>query len=166
MNWSSNLTAIQRSILNELFISNISLYAVWCPSSLLQIKSHREEKVETSRASCDEDKDTEQEQRIVGGQPFIQAPQRESVIFFSTGKTLLRAPRFEKQESSAHHEQHGPVSSEQRKMLPVREGTSSVSEPSCQINPSVQSLHRGNTDISRSACSVTHIHIYEHVPEL
>lgn len=84
----------------------------------------------------------------MGGQPFFQAPQRESVIFFSTGKKLLRAPRFEKEESSPRHEQHGPVSSEQRKVLPVQEEVSSVSEPACQINPSVLSLRRGNTQHS------------------
>ncbi|KAM9350956.1 uncharacterized protein troap, partial [Symphorus nematophorus] len=104
------------------------------------IKSSCEEKVEKSRASSNEDED----QRTVLGQPFIQAPQRESVIFFSTGKKLLRAPRFEQQEKSADHKQHGLVSSGQTKVerLPVHEETSSVLEPTCQINPSVQSLHR------------------------
>ncbi|KAI3357397.1 hypothetical protein L3Q82_015830 [Scortum barcoo] len=104
-------------------------------------KSYCEEKVKVSGANSDEDddggKEQPQEQRIVGVQPFFQAPQRESVIFFSTGKKLLRAPRFEKQESSAHHEQHGPGSSEKRKVLPVQEEMSSASEPTCQINPSV-----------------------------
>lgn len=99
-----------------------------------------------SRANSNKD----EEQRIVGGQPFFQAPERESVIFFSTGKKLLRAPRFEQQESSAHHKQHGPFSSEQRKVLPAHEETPTVSEPTCQITPSDQSLHRGNTDISHS----------------
>ncbi|XP_070696215.1 nucleolar and coiled-body phosphoprotein 1 [Pempheris klunzingeri] len=115
------------------------------PVELSATKSHCEEKVETGRASSDKDEEeeeTEQEQRTVGGQPFLQAPQRESVIFFSTGKKLLRAPRFEKKESSGHHEQHGPSSSDQRKMLPLHKDTSSVSEPPRQINPPVHSLHR------------------------
>lgn len=86
----------------------------------------------------------------MGVQPFIQSIQRESVIFFSTGKKLLRAPRFEHPESSAHHEQHGEVSSEERKVLPAHEEASSVSGPSCQIRPPAQSLHRGNTGISHS----------------
>ncbi|XP_045899663.1 uncharacterized protein LOC123967590 isoform X4 [Micropterus dolomieu] len=91
-------------------------------------ETNSEEKEETSKADSDEEK----EQGAVGGQPFFQALQRESVIFFSTGKKLFRAPRFEKPESSAHHEHHGPV----------HEETSSVSEPTCRIKPSVQSLHR------------------------
>uniref|UniRef100_UPI0037E8D6AE uncharacterized protein troap n=1 Tax=Semicossyphus pulcher TaxID=241346 RepID=UPI0037E8D6AE len=101
-----------------------------------------ETQAEQQQKEDEEEEEDEEQQRIVGGQPFIQAPQRESVIFFSTGKKLLRAPRFEKQESSADHEQHGPVSSAQREMLPVHEGKSSVSEPACQINPAVHSLHR------------------------
>ncbi|KAM8755670.1 uncharacterized protein troap isoform 1-T1 [Acanthopagrus schlegelii] len=103
-------------------------------------KSHCEEKIETG-ANSNEDED--EEQKTGGGQPFIQALQRESVIFFSTGKKLLRAQRFERQENSPHREQAGLVSSEQRNALPVHEETSSVSEPTCQIaHSSVQSLHR------------------------
>ncbi|GAA6222820.1 uncharacterized protein LOC108876374 [Lates japonicus] len=110
------------------------------PVQASSTKTRCEEKAETSRANTSEDEEREQEQRIVGGQPFIQAPQRESVIFFSTGKKLFRAPRFEKQESSS--DQHGPVPSQQRKVLPVHEEMSSVSEQTCQINLPVQSLHR------------------------
>ncbi|XP_074498630.1 uncharacterized protein troap [Sebastes fasciatus] len=103
------------------------------PVQVTTTKSLCEEKVEASRVSSDEVE--EEEQRIVGGQPFFQEPHRESVIFFSTGKTLLRAPRFVKQEGSARDKQHGPV-------LPVHEEVSSASAPTCQIKPSVQSLHR------------------------
>ncbi|KAM4737400.1 uncharacterized protein troap isoform 1-T3 [Anableps anableps] len=69
---------------------------------------------------------------------FLQAPPRESVIFFSTGKKLIRAPRFENQGGSAQQEQHDPALSEQRKLTaaPI-----DVSEPAHQIN-SVQHLHR------------------------
>lgn len=104
---------------------------------------HHEVKVEASGVGTD--KDEEEEQRIVGGQPFFQAPQRESVIFFSTGKTLLRAPRFEKQENSVRHDEHCPV-------LPVHEETRPVS--ACQINPA-QSLHKGNTHTSKSTSFLT-----------
>ncbi|XP_068454086.1 uncharacterized protein troap isoform X2 [Clinocottus analis] len=103
------------------------------PLQVTTTKSHCEEKVEGSRVGgCEVEED---KQRIVGGQPFFQAPQRESVIFFSTGKALLRAPRFEKQEDSARSEQPGPV-------LPVHEEQSSVSVLTCAPNPPVQSLHR------------------------
>uniref|UniRef100_A0A8C6TZW1 Uncharacterized protein n=1 Tax=Neogobius melanostomus TaxID=47308 RepID=A0A8C6TZW1_9GOBI len=39
--------------------------------------------------------------------PFIQNPERESVIFFSTGKKLFRDPPFKKPEAS-DNEQHNP----------------------------------------------------------
>ncbi|XP_034000582.1 uncharacterized protein troap [Trematomus bernacchii] len=100
------------------------------PTQNATAKAHDEVKVEASGVSTD--RDEEEEQRIVGRQPFFQAPQRESVIFFSTGKTLRRAPRFEKQESSVRQEEHGPV-------LPVHEETRPAS--ACQINPA-QSLHK------------------------
>ncbi|XP_059189011.1 uncharacterized protein troap [Centropristis striata] len=96
------------------------------PVHVTATQSHCEEKVEVSRVSED-DEEEEKEQRVGGGQPFLQAAQRESVIFFSTGKTLLRAPRFEKQESSARQEQPG------------HEEVSSVSV--CPVKP-VHSLHR------------------------
>ncbi|KAA8591126.1 hypothetical protein FQN60_002069 [Etheostoma spectabile] len=100
------------------------------PVQATTTKSHSEEKAEASRVSSEEEEEVKEEQSIVGGQPFFQATQRESVIFFSTGKTLLKAPRFEKR-----HEPHGPV-------LPGHKETSSVSVPVCQTNPSVHSLHR------------------------
>ncbi|KAM7404656.1 hypothetical protein PAMP_011983 [Pampus punctatissimus] len=105
------------------------------PVQASTVESHCEEKFKTSRTNSEEDEENEQ---IMDGQPFLQAPQRESVIFFSTGKKLLRAPRFENQENSADQEQHGPGSSEQGKVLRGHEEKSSVSEPTCQI----KSLHR------------------------
>ncbi|XP_034733562.1 uncharacterized protein troap isoform X1 [Etheostoma cragini] len=99
------------------------------PVQATTTKSHSEEKAEASRVSSGEE-EVKEEQSIVGGQPFFQATQRESVIFFSTGKTLLRARRFEKRP-----EPHGPA-------LPGHKETSSVSVPVCQTNPSVHCLHR------------------------
>ncbi|KAM6981805.1 uncharacterized protein troap [Tautogolabrus adspersus] len=95
-----------------------------------------ETRKEVSRVG-DGDNEEEKEQRKIGEQPFFQAPHRESVIFFSTGKKLLRDSRFEKKDNSAHQEQHGPVSSAQKKMLPVSE-----EEPTNHIVLAVQSLHR------------------------
>ncbi|XP_047457824.1 uncharacterized protein LOC125018035 isoform X2 [Mugil cephalus] len=104
-------------------------------------KSHREEKVEESEASSDEEEEEEEEEeKFVGGQMFLQAPHRESVIFFSTGKKLIRAPRVEKPEAPQHR--HGPVSSEQRRFVPAQDDSSAEAEPSCQVNPCVQRLHR------------------------
>jgi len=117
-----------------------SLYAVCCRPSLLQTKSQCEETVEGSRLGGNEV--AEDQQSIVGGQTFFQALQRESVIFFSMGKTLLRAPRFKKQEDSARHEQHGPVLPAHKEMWPVP-------VPPSEIHPPVQRLHRGDTDISQ-----------------
>ncbi|XP_071332188.1 ras guanine nucleotide exchange factor R isoform X2 [Trachinotus anak] len=107
--------------------------------------THCDELVETSRANTSKDEEQEQEQKIVGEQPFFQAPQRESVIFFSTGKKLFRAPRFKKEEISSDQNQHGTVLSEQRKVQPVHEEVSSVSQPTSQINPPIQGLHRDIT---------------------
>nr|XP_019944274.1 PREDICTED: tastin isoform X1 [Paralichthys olivaceus] len=107
------------------------------PVQALSTKPHCEEKGESSRTNSSED---DEEQRVAGVKLFLQAPQRESVIFFSTCKKLVRAPLFEK--SSSDQDQHVPVSSEQRNVLPLHEVMSSVSEPTCQINASVQSLRR------------------------
>ncbi|KAM7411997.1 hypothetical protein PAMA_021798 [Pampus argenteus] len=102
------------------------------PVQASTVESHCEEKFKTSRTNSEEDEENEQ---IMDGQPFLQAPQRESVIFFSTGKKLLRAPCFKNRENSADQEQQ---KTEQGKVVRVHEEKSSVSEPTCQI----KSLHR------------------------
>ncbi|KAM4563750.1 uncharacterized protein troap isoform 2-T3 [Odontesthes bonariensis] len=100
------------------------------------------EEVETSSTTSDHE---EEEQKT------LQAPPRESVIFFSTGKKLLRAPRF-KLESTAQQDQQGPVSSEQRKVPTGHDERSAESELIGQINPSVQRLY---TDlIVQKSCSL------------
>ncbi|XP_034392834.1 uncharacterized protein troap isoform X4 [Cyclopterus lumpus] len=103
-------------------------------------KSHCEEKVEESRVGDNEVE--EDQQSIVGGQPFFQAPQRESVIFFSTGKTLLRAPRFKKQEDSARHEQHGPVLQAEKEVSPVSVLPYLVVQKTCALSPAVAMLRK------------------------
>ncbi|XP_008294766.1 uncharacterized protein troap [Stegastes partitus] len=105
-------------------------------------KSYYEEKPETSRTNSHEEEEEEEEQKSEGGQMFLQAPHRESVIFFSTGKKLIRAPHFKKQEISAQQDHQGLLSSEQRKLQPVHNDTSTESEPTSQTNPCVQRLHR------------------------
>ncbi|XP_023123585.2 uncharacterized protein troap isoform X3 [Amphiprion ocellaris] len=112
------------------------------PSQASPIKSHHEEKPETSRTNGDDDEEEERMQKFEGGQMFLQAPHRESVIVFSTGKKLIRAPYFKTQETSSQQDQRGPVSSEQKKLLPVHDDKSTQSQPTSQNNPSVQRLHR------------------------
>ncbi|XP_068996913.1 uncharacterized protein troap [Embiotoca jacksoni] len=116
------------------------------PVQTAATKPHCEEKVEeTSRTNDDDDDDDddeEEELKSMGGQIFLQAPHRESVIFFSTGKKLFRAQHFKKQGSSEQHHQDGPASSAQRKVLLAHDEGPTESEPSRQINSSVQHLHR------------------------
>lgn len=85
------------------------------------------------------------EQRGEAAQPlFPQTPHRESVIFFSTGKKLLRAQCFELQEDSACEEEEededegeeDQLLSVQDKLLPAREKAPCASEPTCRITPS------------------------------
>ncbi|XP_072222889.1 uncharacterized protein troap [Leuresthes tenuis] len=102
-----------------------------------------EEEGETSGTNSDE----EEQQKNT-----LQALPRESVIFFSTGKTLLRAPRFKKLESTAQQDQRGPLSSEQRKVPTAHNETSAESQLISQIKPSVRRLH---TDlIVQKSCSL------------
>lgn len=101
----------------------------------LQTRSHCAEKLEVCGVAGIEVQ--EDQRRLVGGQTFFQAPHRESVIFFSTGKTLSKAPIFEKQESSARRKQHDPA-------LPVHKEVPPESVPTCGIEPPVARLHRGN----------------------
>ncbi|XP_054644987.1 uncharacterized protein troap isoform X4 [Dunckerocampus dactyliophorus] len=91
------------------------------------IQTHCEGKVESNTTCGDEE---EQQQREI--QPFIPMLPRESVIFFSTGKKIIRTARFEKHESSVHRERHGPAPSELGK----------VCEPIKQINPVNHVVHR------------------------
>ncbi|KAM9344290.1 uncharacterized protein troap [Pholidichthys leucotaenia] len=110
------------------------------------MESHGEEKLEMTKG------DNEKQETVEKGQMFLSAPHRESVIFYSAGKQLFRAPHLQKPE--AHHDQYGPVSPELRKGPLVYCDLLTVSIPS-QINPSFQSVHRDFTaHKSRSASSV------------
>lgn len=51
----------------------------------------------------------QESQRRAGGQPFLQAPERQSVIFFSTGKNLIRTPHAEKLGCSVLREKQNGV---------------------------------------------------------
>uniref|UniRef100_A0A096LVA0 Uncharacterized LOC103141187 n=1 Tax=Poecilia formosa TaxID=48698 RepID=A0A096LVA0_POEFO len=111
---------------------------VSAPSS--SSKPPREEKAETRRRNGDDEEDVEEMKT------FLHAPPRESVIFFSTGKKLIRAPRFENQEASAHRDQ---VSSEQKKFTTAQSG---VSESTHRSNSVVQQLH--SDFITQKPCSL------------
>ncbi|XP_028308856.1 uncharacterized protein troap isoform X2 [Gouania willdenowi] len=73
-----------------------------CAQQLPVTASVCEDTERQSRISSDEEGD---KPKVEDAQPFLQAPDRESVIFFSTGKKLFRAPRFEKPDEG------GPPSS-------------------------------------------------------
>lgn len=105
--------------------------------SLLQNKPPREEKAETGRRNGDNDEEDVEKMKT-----FLHAPPRESVIFFSTGKKLIRGPRFENQEASARPDQ---VLSGQKKFTTAQ---SDVSEPTHQKDSVVQRLRSGTTDPS------------------
>ncbi|KAK0132449.1 hypothetical protein N1851_032678 [Merluccius polli] len=66
--------------------------------------------------------EVEQDEKSGGGQPFLQQPHRESVIFFSTGKKLFRAPRVEKPEGLIQSEKHGDALVSQRATEPGLDG--------------------------------------------
>ncbi|XP_040050123.2 uncharacterized protein troap isoform X4 [Gasterosteus aculeatus] len=103
------------------------------PAQVTITRSHCAEKLEVCGVAGIEVQ--EDQRRLVGGQTFFQAPHRESVIFFSTGKTLSKAPIFEKQESSARRKQHDPA-------LPGHKEVPPESVPTCGIEPPVARLHR------------------------
>ncbi|XP_056154938.1 uncharacterized protein troap [Lampris incognitus] len=115
-----------------------------------EINGSREEVGEVNRKGEEE----EQEQKNIGSQLFFQAPHRESVILFSTGKKLFKVPCFETVENSVQQEQrstvlavqrmeqHGTVLAAQRLQLPINEEYPSGSEPAWQDNPSILSLPR------------------------
>ncbi|XP_043983676.1 uncharacterized protein LOC122837401 isoform X1 [Gambusia affinis] len=92
-------------------------------------KPSREEKAETGRRNGDNDEEDVEKMKT-----FLHAPPRESVIFFSTGKKLIRGPRFENQEASARPDQ---VLSGQKKFTTAQ---SDVSEPTHQKDSVVQRL--------------------------
>ncbi|XP_045549263.1 uncharacterized protein isoform X2 [Salmo salar] len=64
-----------------------------------------------TRADKDQEEEEEQNNKGRGPQTFFQAPHRESVIFFSTGKKLLRAAPAQEQESpvAGFLERGGPL---------------------------------------------------------
>ncbi|XP_034028203.1 uncharacterized protein LOC117512297 [Thalassophryne amazonica] len=68
----------------------------------------------------------DEEEMTASQQPFFQAPERESVIFFSSSKKLFRVPQCEKQENSEQQQRHKEI----------------LSGSVLQIRSSVQSLHR------------------------
>nr|XP_015823264.2 uncharacterized protein troap [Nothobranchius furzeri]XP_015823265.2 uncharacterized protein troap [Nothobranchius furzeri] len=100
----------------------------------LQVSSNNspcKEKLQACRINCDE----EEEEWTSLAQP------RESVIFFSTGKNLFRAPRPENGEVSAQQDQPGPFSSDQMNLPASPKETSAESEPAHPNSSSVL-LHR------------------------
>lgn len=96
------------------------------------------------------DTGSREEQRGDAARPlFPQTPHRESVIFFSTGKKLWRAPCFEKQDDSACEEEGEEVEKEEgQQLLPACEKAPCTSEPTSGVTPSA--LQTGNATALRS----------------
>lgn len=90
----------------------------------------------------------------MGARPFLQAPQRDSVIFFSTGKKLLRVPRFERQDVSTVLEQDRAGPSEPGQVLPAQEDWREESAPP-RRPAAVQSLSKGTGKAWRPARHLT-----------
>lgn len=98
--------------------------------------------------------DNKEELRNTVGQPF-QVPHRESVIFFSTGKKILRPAGVWEQEGPEPLGQHGASSAAQgmvpaqtdrpfgSETLPV---STNFSDMTSQTNPSVLSQPTGTTE--------------------
>ncbi|XP_017161076.1 uncharacterized protein troap [Poecilia reticulata] len=99
-------------------------------------KAPTEEKAETRKPN---------EEDVEEMKTFLHAPPRESVIFFSTGKKLIRAPRFENQEASDQRDQ---VLSEQK----FTTAQSDVSEPTHRRNSVIQWLH--SDFVTQKPCSL------------
>lgn len=72
----------------------------------------------------------QQEKKSAGGQPFLQEPHRESVIFFSTGKNLFRDPRFQMPKDLVRPGRRGDASDAQRATVPGSDGKQPELDPS------------------------------------
>ncbi|XP_041860837.1 uncharacterized protein LOC121652238 isoform X3 [Melanotaenia boesemani] len=132
-NCKSNLQLHQEDVVQRLFDDPKDEQTINVMDQALQNEAPSEEKLKLSKTSSEEE---EKEQNML-----LQAPPRESVIFFSVGKKQLRVQRFENLESASHQNQHGPVSSDQGKVPTAHNDISAEVELS-QIN-AVLHLHRG-----------------------
>ncbi|XP_014864959.1 PREDICTED: uncharacterized protein LOC106931375 isoform X2 [Poecilia mexicana] len=149
--YKRNIHPCQEEVVQKLFddpeddlviagTDNPSAKSEQVPAPSSSSKPPREEKAETRRRNGDDEEDVEEMKT------FLHAPPRESVIFFSTGKKLIRAPRFENQEASTQRDQ---VLSEQKKFTTAQSG---VSESTHRSNSVVQQLH--SDFITQKPCSL------------
>ncbi|CAL8368454.1 unnamed protein product [Lota lota] len=95
--------------------------------------------------------EVEQEKKGGGGRPFLQEPHRESVIFFSTGKKLFRAPRVEKPEVLVQSEPQGNASDAQRATASGLDGTRPEFDPPGLGKHFASSLQRDS--LARKNCA-------------
>ncbi|XP_055022040.1 uncharacterized protein troap isoform X2 [Boleophthalmus pectinirostris] len=104
----ANLCTKQEEVVQKLFVEDEQTTdEVTVPSteSLQDLASCKEKMHSPVKNEEKEDGSMKEDERVEG--PFFQAPERESVIFFSTGKKLFRDPCFKKLETTGH-KQHGP----------------------------------------------------------
>ncbi|XP_061759482.1 uncharacterized protein troap [Nerophis ophidion] len=105
------------------------------PVDASPIQTHCEEKNATNNICNNEEE----------AKPFMPALPRESVIFYSTGKKMVRTAHFEQQDSSVHQERHGPATSELGK----------VCDPIRKVNPVGHVVHRDQkTCVTNTAVSL------------
>ncbi|XP_037833119.1 uncharacterized protein LOC108244564 isoform X2 [Kryptolebias marmoratus] len=117
------------------------------------------EPVESSRIKSEDDNEEEEQKTSLPAQP------RESVIFFSTSKKLIRAPYFDP-KVSAQQNQLGPVSTDQRNLSGAQNETSSESESAHHSSHSVLRLRRDLTTQKTSSLSSAVLMLRKRFPPL
>ncbi|XP_033824792.2 uncharacterized protein troap isoform X2 [Periophthalmus magnuspinnatus] len=106
--YNANLCTKQEDVVQKLFVEDEQTTdEVTIPSTeLLQDQTNCKDKLHSPvKNEENEDGSMKEDEQVVG--PFLPAPERESVIFFSAGKKLFRDSRFKKPETTSH-KQYGP----------------------------------------------------------
>lgn len=137
-NFRANLCSKQEEVVQKLFDEADEEDVILPQTDLPLDPTIRKGEMSPNTNEKEEDGVLMEHERVI--EPFIQNPERESVIFFSTGKKLIRDSRFKKVEISEHI-QHNPEDS-----LPVLQ--------SGQMNTAVKTLTKdflSRTDVVNPA---------------
>ncbi|XP_072304682.1 uncharacterized protein [Eucyclogobius newberryi] len=124
--YKAKLCTKQEEVVQKLFVDDeLTTDEVSIPpTELPQDQTAYKKEMQNSVGNVEKGDGMMKEDEPVG--PFLQVPERESVIFFSAGKTLFRDPRFKNPERTEHKEHSSEES------LPKL-------QQSCQIRAAVQS---------------------------